>query len=235
MSHFLRDLLPRDTDPDVAAYKEARAAGKSWSVKILKHPATERFDLVKAAGKLGVDIVDGRTVVFDDPNEIDVLTDFFLHEFRIDRQTPVEACTFAPGELAPLEAQIHQAHLDSRTSLFEVVATHDHKPQLLLRDRLTADAPELWLTDFGLSQSFHRIGPAFVFTRVVCACDLHMTGGFGFVFNPRHESALIEGYRRAMWSGSAATRSTRRMRFFFGLSRKIGQQVALEDVETGKR
>ena len=39
-----------------------------------------------------------------------------------------ESCVFAEGELTPIEAEIHQANIASRTSVFEVVTVHDSEP-----------------------------------------------------------------------------------------------------------
>lgn len=214
----------------VATYKALRAAGQSWFPKMMEHPAAKPFNIVKAAKKLTLPVVDNM-LVFDDEADSAVLMDFYLFDYRLDGKSVAESCNFAPGELAPLESDHHHACLASRTSLFEITHVHNQEPKILLRDRLEKDRPELWLTDIGLSDSFRRLGGrAFMFTRVLSLHGHHTTGGFSFVFDPRHEFALVDGYRREMWSASASQQPARRTIFFFRLNRKFGLAREYKDV-----
>lgn len=215
--------------PDVAAYKAIRSASKSWFSKIMRHPAAQRFDILKAAKKLTLSVQD-RTIVFDDETETAVLMDYYLLDYRPDGKSGAENCVFSAGELTPLEAEFHQANLVSRTSLFEAAAVRDDEPKILLRDRLDKDAPDCWLTDLGLADSFRHLGKVLLFTRVVSLRGLHMTGGFSFAFDQKHEVALIDAYRRAMWSVPEARRAQRNTGHFLGLSRTFGLPQVYEDV-----
>ena len=216
--------------PEIATYKALRAASKSWFEKIMRHPATKNFEIVKAAKKLTL-AVEGRTIIFEDETETAVLMDYYLFDYRPVDKSVAESCLFAPDQLTPLEADLHLANLASRTSLFEAVAVHDHEPKILLRDRLNKDAPDLWLTDLGLSDSFRRIGgKVLLFTRVISLHGLHITGGSSFVFEPKREFALVDGYSRAMWSVPARHRDHRRTSYFLGLNRRFGLAQALADV-----
>jgi hypothetical protein len=229
MSSFAKKDFPADS-PDTLAYRELRASGKTWAAKLLRHPASKPFDILKAARKLGLTVQD-RTILFDDQTEMDILHDFYLHDYRPAGKNVIESCTFADGELTLLEAEFQQAALAARSSCFEVVTVHETEPKTLLRERLDPAGAEVWLTDFGFSASFRRLGRAFLFTRLIAPRGVPMTTGFGFVFDPRHESALVDGCRRALWSASTlAQRSSRRMAFFFDLNRKIGKPLALEEI-----
>lgn len=220
---------PADS-PDVADYRAIRAAPKIWFSKITAHPGAKPFDITKAGRKLGLS-TDAGPIIFDGESEMAVLTDYFLFDFRPKQQSVAESCVFAPGELAPLEAEFHRANLASRTSLFEVTHVHDHEPRILLRDRLTPTPSELWLTDLSLSDTFRRFGGRLLlFTRVVSLHGLHITGGFSFVFDPKHESALVEGYRRDMWSVPEPLRTRRRTGYFLALNRKYGLPQDYADV-----
>ena len=230
MPAWLDKLRGAADNPDTAVYKSIRAASKTWFDKIIQHPASKPFDIVKAAKKLALSVQD-RTVVFEDENEQAMLMDFYLLDYRPDGKSVAESCLFASGELTPVEAEWHQAFLASRTSLFEIAAVHNHEPKILLRDRLNQTASELWLTDLGLSDSFRRIGAkALLFTRVVSLRGLHITGGFSFVFDPKHESQLVDGYRWEMWSVRQSRQDCRRTGFFLGLNRKFGLAQEHADV-----
>ncbi len=230
------NISPRADDlPDVATYKSLRAAGQTWFPKVMAHPGTHAFSLQKAARKLGLTI-DDRTIVFDDEAEMAVLMDFYLFDYRPKDRSAAESCVFSSGELTPLETEVHQANLGSRTSLFEVIHLHEREPKILLHDRLHREQPDLWLIDLGLSDTFRRLGGrALLYTRVVSLQGLHMTGGFAFVFDPKHEFALIDGYRRAMWSIPAARQDRQRTGYFLGLNRGLGLPQAYADVVPAAR
>lgn len=214
--------------PQVATYQTLRAASKSWCSKVMDHPASKPFNIVKAAKKLTLPVED-RTIVFEGEIEQALLFDFYLLDYRPDGKSLVESCAFAPGELTPDEAAFHQAITASRTSLFETMAVHDREPQILLRDRLNPEAPEFWLTDLGLSDSLRRLGKVVFFTRVISLRGLHMTGGFSFVYEAKHALALIDGYRRAIWSAPAARHDHRRTIFFFDRHRRHGLETTYAD------
>lgn len=201
----------------------------------MKHPASKEFDIVRAAKALTLSIQD-RTMVFEDESEQAVLMDYYLVDFRPKGKSLVESCPFASGELPPGESGYHQAMLESSTSLFEVSAVHEHEPKALLRDCLNKGAQELWLTDLGLSDSFHRLGGrVLLYTRIVAVNGLNMTGGFSFVFDPKHADTLIDGYGRAMWSVPAAKQASRRTGHFLAHQRRFGLPQVYADVVPSKR
>lgn len=227
----IKNTLGSPDNSDLATYKALRAASKSWADKLNHHPAADRFDLFKAARKVGISVQD-RTFVFDDECEMAVMMDYYLLNYRPREKTLAETVSFAPGELAPLEAAFHEACLASRTSLYLITAVQDAHPRIQLRDRLQPDRPELWLTDIALADSFRRIGgQALLFTRVVAAQGLHFTGGFSFVFEPKHEATLLDAYRRALWQVAAHRRDEHRTGFFLGMNRRYGHQQDFADVE----
>lgn len=229
MPSWLDKLRGAADSPETAAYKAARAASKSWFPKVMQHPASKPFDIVKAARKLTLPL-EGRTIVFEGETEQALLMDFYLVDYRPDGKSIIECCTFAPGELTPGEEAFHHAMLSSRTSLFEAVAAHDREPKILLRDRLNPDAPEFSLLDIGLAGSVRSLGKILLFTRVISLHALHMTGGFSFVFDPRHAEVLVAGYHREMWSAPAPHRNHRRTIFFLAQHRKHGLEQAYADV-----
>lgn len=211
-----------------ADYQTVRAASKSWFPKIMAHPASQPFNMIKAARKLTLPVED-RTIIFEGETEQALLMDFYLFDYRPDGKSVAEVCAFAPGVLTPDEEEFHRAALASRTSLFEAVAAHEREPQILLRDLLAPEAPEFWLTDIGLSDSLRRLGKMLFFTRVISLRGLHMTGGFNFVFEAKHGPALIDAYRRETWSAPAAHRNNRRTIFFLDWHRRHGLESAYAD------
>ena len=230
LSSFRPSSDSADT-PEVATYKALRSASKSWAEKLSQHPASKSFDLLKAARKLGISVED-RTIIFEAEFEMAVMMDHYLLDYRPDGKSLAESATFAPGELAPLVSTFHEACLASRTSLYLITAVQEKHPQILLRDRLRPDEPELWLTDIALAATVHDIGgQVLIFTRVVSAQGLHFTGGFSFVFDPKNESAILDSYRRAQWAIPAKRHDEHRISFFLGMNRRIGLEQGFADVQ----
>jgi len=229
MTNGIDKLSGSSDSPDVANYKAIRVASQSWFKKIMRHPDARRFDPVKAAKRVGISVQDG-AVIFDEEADAAVLMDYLLIDYRPNGKSVVESCVFPADELTPLEMEWHEAVLTSRTSLFEVAGFHEHEPKILLRDRLNKEAPDLWLIDLGLSKSFRQMGKCLIYTRVFSLRGLHMTGGFSFIFDPKSEFALTDGYRREMWSVSASLQERRRTAYFLGCDRKSGLAQAYADV-----
>ncbi len=216
--------------PDVATYRAARAAGKSWCKKIMDRADALGFELESAARKLPLSF-EGKTLIFEDEIEPPALVDFCLFDYRPKGKSLAESCVFAPGDLSPLESEVHRDKLDSRTSLFEVCAVHAEQPKMLLRDRLNPAAPDLWLTDLSLSATFRRLDrKVFIFTRAIAHHSIHYTGGFSFIFEEKSGTALIDEYRRAMWSVPAPLRDRRRTGWFLHRNRQHGLPQAGADV-----
>jgi hypothetical protein len=117
------DKIRRIADsPDVAAYKTFRAAGKSWFPKIMAHPASKEFDLVKAAKKVGIPVVDN-TIVFDDECETAVLMDYFLFDYRPKDKSVADGMRGKPL----FSAEIFSKSLATRIPVFIVSPKRDRK------------------------------------------------------------------------------------------------------------
>ncbi len=230
MPSWFDKLFSRKDSADTTLYRAVRSASNSWFPKVMAHPVSTSFEIVRAAKALKLTVED-RTIVFEDESEQAVLMDYYLVDFRPQGRSLLESCTFAPGKLSALETAYHEAMLTSYGSLFEVSAVHDHEPKALLRDRLNKQAQEFWLTDIGLSDSFRRLGNQTVlYTRIVTLQGLHITGGYSFGFDPKHTASLLEGYERALWSVPAAKRSGRRTGHFLAQQRRFGLPQAYADV-----
>jgi hypothetical protein len=214
--------LPAAGHHGIATYRALRKASITWFEKIMQHPASKRFDLLKAGTKLGTPM-QGRMFIFDDEWEMSMLMDFYIFDFRPAGRSLAESAAFAPGELTEFEAAFHDGGLASRTSLYLAVRVAPAASQILLRDQLAPGQPEVGLTDLNLAASVARIGgQILLFTRVVSALGLHVTGGFSFVFDPKHGSALVDGYRRSKWPVAPRLHDSRRTAYFLGRYRRIG-------------
>jgi len=204
-------------------YELLRRAGRSLVPKIYANPVNKQFDMLKAAKKLTLPVVD-RTFVFESETDMNTLADFWIHEFRQGGQTLIERCRPAEMELTPLEAELLRAHQQSRTSLFEVIEAHPEEHLVRLRDLIEPDRTEVRLTDVGLSGSLGRAAVLLLlFFRVVTVREFEMTSGFCFTFRPHHKTALLEAYAGRMKRVMPAEWTERKFVFFYRRHREIGE------------
>ena len=75
------------------------------------------------------------------------------------------------------------------------------------------------------------MGRTLIFMRVVSLQGVNMSGGFSFAFEPKHEFALIDEYRRAMFSAPAALQDRRRTAYYLGLKRRFGMPGGYAEIE----
>ena len=222
MSIFSKNKPSHEAESEIATYRAIRDASRSWFPKVMDQPAIAAADLTKAAQQAGLS-VKNRTIIFEDEElEGAMLMDFFLFDYRPKGKTPAEACVFAEGELDPLEAEFHRAGTSGHLSFFEIDGAHEQLPRIRLRDLLDPNRPHLWLTDINLSTSFRQLGPALLFTRVLSIRDLNLTGGFSLAFEIGRKTALLDGYKRAMWSIPSAKQAQRRTPYFYAQHLRYG-------------
>ena len=222
MSIFPPNKPSHDAESEIITYRAIRDAGRSWFPKVMDQPAIAAADLTKAAQQVGLP-VKNHTIIFEDQElEGAMLMDFFLFDYRPKGKTPSEACVFAEGELEPLEAEFHRAGTTGHLSLFEIDSVHEQLPRIRLCDLLYPHRPHLWLTDINLSASFRQLGPALLFTRILSLRDLNLTGGSSLPFAIDRKSALLDGYKRAMWSIPRAKQAQRLTPYFYAQYLRYG-------------
>lgn len=219
-----------ESDPSLARYRDVRAAGQSMATKVIKAGESLQFDIFKAARALGLP-TPGRVLVFDGEADMAALWDFYLAEFRVQGRTLVDRCDSASADLTPPEAAHLEAFRRGRTSLFLAVRVLPRECQVVLRDVLEPQQPEVFLTDINLSQSFQRIGgQALLFFRVLAVEGISMSSGMFLLFRPDYLDRLVQSFHQKMKKVVPADWSERKYVFFYEKYRQFGERQAYADV-----
>lgn len=211
-------------------YQEIRAAGKAMQPKLLDATRHLGFDALRIAKKLTVPTT-GRTLVFDSEIEQTAFFDFWFHEYRVNGKSLVESVDPVAAGLLPLEAEALAARCCSRTSYFEIVDVLPQERQVRMRDLLDPTSPEVFVTDYGLSESADRLGLRLtMFFRLLEIRGVTMTSGFNFGFQPARSPGIREAYRQKMKKVPPDELSQTRFVFFFNKNRQFGEEQGFLDV-----
>lgn len=214
----------------MTTYQEIRSVGKELHTKLLDRTQHLDFHPIRIAKRMTLPVV-GRTLVFDDESEQNAYFDFWMHEYRVNGKSMAESVDLEPGPYTPLEIEILQAHRESRTSLFEAVTGYRAERQIGLRDLLEPERGEIRLTDFGLSDTLHRVRTRRVmFTRLVTVRQITMTSGFTFSFEPARAPGILQAYGQKMKKVPAEQLAEERFIFFFRKHRQFGVEQRYQDV-----
>ncbi len=102
---------------------------------------------------------------------------------------------------------------------------------MCLRDLLTQDGAELWLTDIGLSDSMRRREPKLaMFCRIISVRGISMTSGFSFCFEPEYVPGILQAYRQKTKKVPPKMLPEARFVFFFKKFRQIGIEQTCQDI-----
>lgn len=204
----------------VEKYLKYREAGKKLVGKIMKHALSKKA--LTESGKL-LNIVLRGVFVFSSEEEINVLADFALNEYRINKKNAVEIYREKIGGKNNLEKKILEALLSSYTSLFKVVSVSERESTLVLKDLLN-QKESIKLIDINFSKT--ATPGLLIFTRLVPFEEFNMTSGLIFVFPESAEKFLIERYRRLSERvKSDINLSMKRFIFFYNWNKTKGFRV----------
>ncbi|MEM3564185.1 MAG: hypothetical protein QXR19_13200 [Candidatus Jordarchaeaceae archaeon] len=174
----------------VEKYLKYREAGQKLVGKIMNH-ALSREALTKS-GKL-LNMVRRGVFVFSNEEEMDVLADFALNEYKVNNKNAVRSYMEKIGGKDSVEKEILEALLSSYTSLFKVVSVSESESTIVLFDLLN-HKENINLIDVNFSKT--ATPGLLIFTRLVPFKEFNMTSGIAFVFPSGAENFLLERYRR---------------------------------------
>jgi len=142
-----------------------------------------RVAILECGKKLG--LVQGKALVLDNEEELSILFDYCLHNYRRDGKNIIERyLETSPTLVTADEMILLQGKLNSYYSLFSVQEVHQGRGAML-RDILRNKT--LLLMDLGIGKS---AAPGLLFAgRVIPLADFHMTTG---TFIPVSNRELIE-------------------------------------------
>ena len=182
-----------------------------------------RDALGRSAKLLGIS--SGGVFVFDSEEEMAVLMDFALNDYRIGGKNAIELYSATKGSANEIERELLAGYASARTSLFRIISTSKADNSLLLRDLLN-DRGDVQLTDTNLSRT--TVPGFLLFLRVVPLRDFNMTSGFMFAFPGHLESRLLAGYRRPAKKREPRDEAQRRFIRFLKAYRDHGIETRFE-------
>ena len=175
--------------------------------------------LFNSAKLLG--IMRGDVSVFKSEEEMSILTDFALHEYKVNDKNAVQVYREKIGGQNEMENEILASLLSSYTSLFKVVAISENT--LLLKDILKKGDKPIELIDISFSKT--TIPGTLVFIRAVPFNGFYRASGVSLVFRGDIEEYIIRRYRKISKKIKTGSDSMKRFISFFRLNRECGEEV----------
>ncbi|MFH1670277.1 MAG: hypothetical protein ABIA92_01690 [Patescibacteria group bacterium] len=185
-------VFPLLRPPLLKEYRKCRATGIALNSKITDDYITG--DLTEEAGEfLGVYV--GDTLVFDDENEMSVLNDFILHEWRDDdgRNIVSRAAEEYGCTATWMQRRVLSAMSNAFTALVAIESTCPEEGTVRLQDIVNPGRTYL-LVDIGCSMS--ATPEAVIFVRLFPFERFHTTSGVMFVLPESARNAATRRYRR---------------------------------------
>ncbi len=207
------------TTPTIEKYKEYRKIGKELNHKIMDICLDP--DVFKKSARL-LGAVRGDTLILDNEDELDILMDFALREYKINKQTTVEIYREKIGWKNEIEKEILDAFILSYTSLFKITSISRAEKSLILEDILNKK-DNIRIIDFSLSKS--AIPGLLIFIRIIPFRDFNMSAGIMFAFYGELEKDILKKYKILSKKVRLDSDSMKRFISFYKLSKTEGIEV----------
>ena len=206
----------------IEKYKTYRKIGMELNHKMID-TCLDHDVLMESARLLG--IARGDTLRFDSEDEMNVLMDFALNEYRVNNKNTIKIYLEKMGWQNEIEKDILDALLSSYTSLFKVTSISKAENTLFLNDILNKK-DNIKLIDIALSKT--AIPGLLLFIRLLPFRDFNMTSGMCFVFSGDLEGYLLRRYKKLRKKVKSDSDSIKRFISFFRLSKTDGIEVRYE-------
>jgi len=203
----------------LATYNVYRQASRELMNKVTK--ASLSRDAIDRSAKL-LGITRGGVLVFDSEEEMTVLFDFAINDYRVRGKNAIELYAETKKPANEVEREILAGFSSAHTSLFRVTSVSRSDNTVVLRDLLD-DGDDVQLTDVNLSKTAER--GFLLFLRVVPLRDFRMTSGFMFAFAGSLEGRLLAGYKRPAKKAESLAEAQRRFVHFFKAHKAHGVEV----------
>lgn len=217
--NWLGKLFEKKTTPIIDKYKEYRKISKELNNKIMD-TCLDPDVFKKSARLLGA--VRGDALILDNEDELNILMDFALREYKINKQTTVEIYREKIGWENEIEKEILDAFISSYTSLFKITSISRAEKSLILQDILNKK-DNIKIIDRALSKS--AIPGFLVFIRIVPFKDFNMSAGILFAFYGELEKDILKKYKMLSKKVRSDNESIKRFVSFYKLSKTDGIEV----------
>ena len=200
----------------IEKYKKIREVGMPLNHKMIESCLSKEI-LFNSAKLLG--IVQRDELIFENEEEMSVLMDFTLHEYKVNNKNAVQVYREKIGGQNEIENEILASLLSSYTSLFKVFGISENI--LLLRDILKKEDRLIKLVDISFSKT--AAPGMLLFTRAVPFNDFYRTSGVSFAFRSDVEKYIIRRYGKISKKIRTGSDSMKRYISFFQLNSECGE------------
>lgn len=210
---------PSDSDI-LQRYRQTRELGIKLSNEILSHyKESILFNVLKE-----MELLHGNAVKMDSEEETDSIMNYSIYEYTSKGKTTLKRYIDEVG--APegsLEAEILRAKLNSTVGFYKIIRLQPTESTLTLRPLQQKNAPDVVLTETGLSRS--ALKGTLLYVRIIDMGDFSMTSGVSFPFPERNETYVLRNYESQGRKFKAATASARNYLGVKKLSKTHGIEV----------
>jgi hypothetical protein len=218
--NWLKKLFKEENTMNIIEkYKEYRKISKELNNEIM-NTCLDRDVFQKSSRLLGA--VKGDILVLDNEDEVNILMDFALREYKIKKQSTTEIYREKIGGKNEIEKEILDAFVSSYTSLFKIISISKTEKSLILNDILNMKE-NINMIDRALSKSAEP--GLLLFIRIVPFKDFNMSAGILFAFYGELEKNLLEKYKQLSNKVKSDSDSVKRFVSFYKLSKTDGIQV----------
>ncbi|KCZ71286.1 hypothetical protein ANME2D_02488 [Candidatus Methanoperedens nitroreducens] len=218
--NWLKKLFSEKTTKGIIEeYKEYRKISKELNHKIID-TCLDPDVFIKAARLLGA--ARGDTLILDNEDELNILMDFALREYKVNKQNTVEIYREKIGWENDIEKEILDAFISSYTSLFKIISISRAEKSLILEDILNKKG-DIKIIDLSLSKT--AVPGFLVFIRIIPFKDFNMSAGILFAFYGELEKYLLKKYKLLSKKVKSDSDSVKRFVSFYKLSKTDGIEV----------
>lgn len=211
--------------PHVSAYRRYRADGKKLNHKIM-NAILDGAIILGAARALGIK-VQGRELLLDSEDDLEILMDYALYEYRMQGKNAVERYREEIGAESQIEQELLTAMVASSTSLFQVTSFSRETYTIRLSD-LVNESRAITLIDLSFSQGVEL--DWLLFIRPITFDNFSMTSGVAFVFPGDPKDELLKRWHLSQRHRKVQAQhgTARRYEIFFKLSKRMGIEIRHE-------
>lgn len=206
-------------------YKKLRTARKELASKILFWKEDKIKRTIYAGKKL--DMLEGKTLVFNSEEDSSFLMDFILYEESYDGNRLIDLFYDSEEEVAEIEEELLEGMVEAYFSFFKM-KSFDYENNLIeLIDLLNPKRPSIRIMDIGFVRSASE--NLLIFTRLAPIKGIYMTTGASFVFAEEAEKRLLKELSLEKFKKGVKFSSADLFSFAYKRSIKYGIEVTTID------
>lgn len=170
---------------DENLYRSIRNVYSKFVYEILEWDSRGKKNMIES-GKI-LEFWNGKSLVFEDEEEMNVFTEFLLYEHKYKNKRVIDSFDNNGSKLSLHKREILKGMKSNHLSVFEIIKLNTSNITIELKDQISNKM--FILTDKNLSLSA-RVG-MLISTRLIPVNEILMTSGLTFLFDEQKRLKLI--------------------------------------------